>query len=223
MNPVCPDWIDLESEIATKEDEMTTTKTAKDKSLKPCTCSLFEVGEEFETDGQPDRSIFTTNCDRKTNNRFAQGHDAKLVGFLVRAHLDGQTIWQQDGGILITFGGPVEAAGAVSASLAAKAEKMLATAAKKAEAKAVREAAKTAKKDAAANQNTLRPLTEEEGRSVMEQIFAANPPHEEPAPVVIKGKVGRWTYEGTELNGAFHYTPKLGGPKVAPAGTWARV
>lgn len=192
----------------------------KDRSLKPCRCSLFEVGE---FDAEKDGAEFTTECDRQTNNLFAQGHDARLVSFLVRGQLDGYEIRTVQGGVSVTFPGAFAAASSVSEALGRKAEKMLAVAAKKAEAKAQREAAKKAKTKQAANtsQVKLRPLTEEEGKSVMAQIFAANPPHEEPA--AVKGKVGRWTYEGTELNGAFHYTPKLGGPKVAAAGSWTRV
>lgn len=129
------------------------------KSLKDCACRSFEVGEEFETGGQPDRSIFTTECDRSTHSVFAQGHDAKLVGFLVRAHLDGQTLWRNAGGMLVTFSGPVEAARTISEALAVKAEKMLATAKRKADERAARLADKEAKKTAKTNQPTATETT----------------------------------------------------------------
>lgn len=129
-----------------------TAPAKKDTSLKTCRCSIFEVGTEIEVDGQPDRTIETTGCDRQTNNAFAQGHDAKAVSFLVRAHLAGKTIWKSDGGVLITFAGPVEAARSISAPLAAKAEKMLATAAKKADAKTARATEKANQQAANAGQ-----------------------------------------------------------------------
>jgi hypothetical protein len=128
--------------------EQTATQTPAPKdTLKPCACSLFEVGE---FDAEKDGAEFTTGCDRQTKSLFAQGHDAKLVGFLVRGHLDGYEIRTVQGGMSITFGGPVEAAANVSEALSRKAKGMLDVAAKKAEQKAEREKAREAKKAAAA-------------------------------------------------------------------------
>jgi uncharacterized protein with WD repeat len=116
-----------------------------DKSLKSCRCSLFEVGE---FDAEKDGPSFTTECDRQTNRLFAQGHDARLVSFLVKGQLDGYTIRSTGG---VTFPDAIAAAKSISDALAIKAATMLANAEAKAKAKAEREAEKATKKAAAAN------------------------------------------------------------------------
>lgn len=106
------------------------------KTLKPCTCSTFEVGD-FEPN--KDGAEFRTECDRQTNRLFAQGHDAKLISFLVKGEIDGYTI-RNNGGV--TFSGAVAAAKSISQPLADKAATMLAKAKERADAKAAREANK---------------------------------------------------------------------------------
>ncbi|WP_433366885.1 hypothetical protein ACQPZX_38605 [Actinoplanes sp. CA-142083] len=131
---------------------MTTTTAPAPNSLKPCRCSLFEVGE---FDPEQDGASFTTECDRMTKNEFAQGHDAKFVSFIVKGQLDGYEIRTNDGGMTVTFPNAVAAAKSVSEALGIKAAKMLARADEKAKEKAeksaAKEAAKTAKKIQAAN------------------------------------------------------------------------
>ncbi|WP_430783914.1 hypothetical protein [Actinoplanes sp. G11-F43] len=115
-----------------------TAKPTTPKTLKPCTCSLFEVGQ-YGPDGSAESYEGNgTGCDRQTKARFAQGHDAKLVGFLVRAELAGLEISQIEAGTRIAYAGAVKAAQTVSEALAAKAARMLDGAKKKAEEKAAK-------------------------------------------------------------------------------------
>ncbi|MBQ1017749.1 hypothetical protein KBX71_07680 [Micromonospora sp. D93] len=105
---------------------MARTKAGK---LGPCQCSRFEVGTT--TDGpdgiEPDITIETTGCDRETPRLFAQGHDAKLVGFLVRAELEGKEVrYGRAEGVVISSDA-VSALGTISDALAAKGAAMLAS------------------------------------------------------------------------------------------------
>lgn len=127
----------------------TETPTPAKSTLRPCTCRRFEIGD---FDPEQDGYQATTECERTTKLLFAQGHDAKLVSFLVNAELDGYEIRTTEGGMSITFPGSVAAAKSISEPLGVKAENMLAKAKERAEAKAKREAEKKAKKDAAAEQ-----------------------------------------------------------------------
>lgn len=174
----------------------TTTAPAKTaKMLKACRCSTFEVGE---FDAEKDGVEFGTECSRQTNRLFAQGHDAKLVSFLVNGELDGYEIRTAQGGVAITFPGAVAAASSVSEALGVKAAAMLANRKAKAEAKATRQAERAAKKTQAANPT--------------------------PEPVIVKAKVGRWSVEGTvDAEGRLAYTSKKGEAKTAEAGKWSPV
>lgn len=115
------------SEPTTDETPAPAEKPKREKKApavpRNCLCQLFQVGEDIEVDGQPDRTIFTTECTQTTLRNFAQGHDARLVSFLVKGAVDGYTIWKEDGGMLHTFPGPVEAAASISEPLGVKAEK----------------------------------------------------------------------------------------------------
>jgi hypothetical protein len=174
----------------------TATKTAPaPKSLKPCSCRRFEVGT-FDAD-QPDAPSWTTDCDRSTHRLFAQGHDAKLVGFLVRGQLDGYEVRSTEGGVSVTYPDAVAAAGTISGALAAKARNMLRVAKEKADAKAQREAEKATKK--------------------AEKQAASKEPGK------IKAKVGRWEVEGTVTEGRLTYTTKSGEEKTAEVGKWSSI
>lgn len=192
-------------------------KVAKAKvEPHPCACSTYEVGEEYETDGKPDRSIFTTECDATTIRTFAQGHDARLVSFLVSAELDKQKIWRNTGSVLFSFTGAEHAASHVSDALADKAKKAVENQraklqvrddrkAKQAAAKAAKQAAKQAAKDAKAQEKAEKdaakapkdvPVTVVEGSQEGEAAPAEKPVDDRPALVRIK--IGRWEYEATD-------------------------
>lgn len=116
----------------------------------PCLCSTFLVGEKND-DGSPDADAqFTTECEASTLRVFAQGHDARLVSFLVNAHFDELGIWRKDGDSLVAYTDPGHAMSGVSEPLAAKADSAMKNAKAKLDAKAEREAGREAQKAAKA-------------------------------------------------------------------------
>lgn len=132
----------------------------KIKEKHDCLCASFEVVDPQD----PQNSIFSTGCDQQTYGTFAQGHDARLVSFLVDGIKDGYYIQQLKDGQPVRFNTPAEAVAQASDALRGKAEKATENmraklaakqelASKKAEAKANREALaakKKAEKEAAA-------------------------------------------------------------------------
>lgn len=179
-----------------------TTKTNTARKLRNCLCQAFEFGE---FDGENENAvIYDTNCSRTTHNMFAQGHDAKLVGFLVRAELAGEEIRVVDGGVATYLPGAVDAAARVSDALALKAQAQLDAAKARLAKKAAREAAKTAKASKkAATPTAPKPTTRE--------AFI---------------KVGRWTHRATIdlATGTATWTSKtLGATKTAEAGQYKEV
>jgi len=172
----------------------------KTTALHPCACSTFEFGE-FDGNNEAAES-YDTGCTRQTNRIFAQGHDAKLVGFMVRAELAGEEIRMIDGGVAITFIGAVAAAGRISDALAIKAQAQLDAARARVAKAAAREASKAARKSA-------------------KKAEAANQPTTREAAI----KVGRWIYDATiELaTGTATFTSKKGEVKTAVHGEYTEV
>lgn len=150
--------------------------------MNKCLCSQFEFGT-FEINSDDD---YGTDCRQSTTRAFAQGHDAKLVGFVVRAELAGQEIRQNNGGVIHSFQGAVHAAGVVSEALAAKAQAQLDAARARVAKKAAREAAKAARKSGGAE----RKLAEAAGL-VKKEILAKATPEVR----WVKIKVGRWEFD----------------------------
>lgn len=174
--------------------------------MKPCLCRSYEFGNTVEVGDQPEFDGYGTGCRQSTTKTFAQGHDAKLVGFLVRAELAGEEIRVNTGGVVSTWGKAVAAALWISEALALKAQAQM-DAAKARVAKAgAREAAKAARKSAKA---------------------AAEPVAETPKPTTRKAwiKVGRWAYEATIdlASGVATYRTRLGATHKVDAGTYKEV
>lgn len=170
-----------------------------------CFCQNFEFGE---FDGNNEDAIsYDTNCSQSTTRIFAQGHDAKLVGFLVRAELAGEEIRLTEGGVAITFPGAVAAAGRVSDALADKAQAQLDAARARVAKKELAEARRAARKSAKKAKAT-------------EAAEAPAPTHRD-----ARIKVGRWTYDATiELaTGQATYSKKLGGSVTVEAGQYSEV
>ena len=115
-----------------------------------CFCQTFSFGT-FGPDGSAESfEDYGTDCNQSTTRVFAQGHDAKLVGFLVRAELAGEEIAIVDGGMRTTFPDAVHAAAKISEALAAKTQAQLDAAKARLAKAAAREATKAAKKSAKA-------------------------------------------------------------------------
>lgn len=85
-----------------------------------CLCSTFAFGSYGEDGSAESYTDYTTGCGETTTRTFAMGHDAKLVGYMVRAEMSGEEIAQVDGGMRTTFADAIHAAAAISDALAAK-------------------------------------------------------------------------------------------------------
>lgn len=176
------------------------------KQPHACYCSKFEVGDY--SDGKEDE-VFTTGCVQTTQGTFAQGHDARLVSFLVDGHFDGYTIrLVEHGAATRTFSNPGEAARTASEALGDKAAKATINRQAKEEAKkkrlADRESAKAeklaAKKKAAADKAAAKEKAAAEKASKPKTTGAevvAGSAEGDGLPVtdgMTTIKVGRWEY-----------------------------
>lgn len=169
--------------------------TNTNRKLTRCFCQAFEFGT-FDPNTEQD-DTYTTECTQSTHNTFAQGHDAKLVGFLVRAELGGDEISLTDGGVRIGLSGAVGAARKVSDALAAKTQAQLDAAKARLAKKASAAAAKQAK------------------RSGTKAAKAEAPAPVKPTSREARIKVGRWTYDAViDAMGQATYSTKLGGTKT---------
>lgn len=179
------------------------TATAKTQ----CLCQTFEFGT-FEPELDND---YGTGCAQTTTKVFAQGHDAKLVGYLVRAELGGEEIRRNTHGVIHSFHGAVHAASSVSEALAAKAQAQLDAARARLAKKAAAEAKKAARKS----------------NKVAATFGISRTPVEAPAPVKLlpleaRIKVGRWEYNAQVDRDTREatYKSKLGAVKTAAEGTY---
>lgn len=181
-------------------------KPAKAKAEpQPCTCSFFEVGVFDSTVGTAAEQIYSTGCVQTTGRTFAQGHDARLVSFLVDGHFDGFDIRFVKDGTSTGYGTPGEAARSISEALGVKADK--ATANRKAKndakkekadartaAKVEREQAKQAAKDKKAEEKAK--AAEAKANTPQAEVAAGS--SEGDLPELAEGqariKVGRWEY-----------------------------
>jgi hypothetical protein len=159
----------------------------------PCFCQSFEFGE---FDGENENAVsYDTNCAQMTTRVFAQGHDAKLAGYLVRAEMAGEEIRMVEGGVAISSDA-MGMARKVSDAFAAKVELLLSIARErvaKKELNKAKKATKTAKK-------------------VVVEL----------APIEARIKVGRWSYNAQIDRGTRYatFTTKLGVTKMLPEGKY---
>jgi hypothetical protein len=89
----------------------------KVKEARFCLCCYYEVV------GETEEEVFATGCESETKSTFAQGHDARLVSFLVDSHFDGYKIRMVRDGQVTRFPNPEAAAVIASAALGEKARK----------------------------------------------------------------------------------------------------
>lgn len=171
-----------------------------------CECQTWSFGNYGEDGSAESFEDYGTGCTQTTTKVFAQGHDAKLVGFLVRAELADEEIGKVEGGMRMTYQNAVHAAGTISEALAAKAQAQLDAVRARLAKKAASEAKKTARKSAKKAEVTSEPEAQPVWRSA-------------------KIKVGRWTYEAQiEIaTGDATYATKLGGTKMVEQGQYSEV
>jgi len=173
--------------------------------MTKCLCQNFEFGD-FDGDNE-DAISYNTNCGQSTTRKFAMGHDAKLVGYLVRAELAGEEIRMNLDGVVVYLDGAVAAAARISDALAAKAQAQLSAARARLAEKAVREARKAAQK-AKSDERKLAETTE----------------IEVPTHRLASIKVGRWTYDARiDSDGIATYSDKQGNMKTVASGKYTLV
>lgn len=195
---------------------------AKEKAVrvdptKPCLCSYFEVSDPADETGD---STFTTGCEQTTKRTFAQGHDARLVSFLVDYKLDGYEISFIKDGVKQGFNTPADAAALGSEALQVKAAKayengLAKIAAKKAKAddretiKAAKAAEKAAKKEAAEKLKAEKAAAPKD-----DKVKVVEGSQEGDAPVAARAskiKVGRYEFDAEiDAEGAATFTDRGG-------------
>jgi hypothetical protein len=196
-------------------------KPVKVDPTKDCLCGNFEVFDPKDED-----SVFNTGCNQTTKRQFAQGHDARLVSFLVGGVADGYSLRMVKDGVSQSFATPEDAARTASEALAQKAklatENMQAKSAAKESKAAERATAKQAK--AAEKAEALRLKAEAKERAAAEKAEAkAAKPQAEVAAGSGEGdgvptpegqtkiKVGRWEYNAVvDADGVAHFTDGKG-------------
>jgi hypothetical protein len=166
-----------------------------------CECQSWFFGN-YGPDGSAESfEDYGTGCTQTTGRIFAQGHDAKLAGFLVRADLNGEEISKMDGGMRVTFAGAVEAAGSISQALGVKVELAM----------------------VAATARLAKRMVKQAKAQKAEKVEVEVAP--EPATRSARIKVGRWEYNAIILTatGQATYASKLGATKTAEQGTYQEV
>lgn len=144
-----------DTDTAPAESEAKPEKAPKPAPVKhDCACKFFEVYAVDEKGNPKDDEVFTTGCDATTGSVFAQGHDARLVSFLVDGKGDGYSLRRVKDGHTETYDTPGDAVSNISNALQTKAEKAWENRQAKlngaAERKAARDALKAKKAEAAA-------------------------------------------------------------------------
>lgn len=190
--------------------------------LKPCLCSTYEVGHFDETEGTADETIYTTDCKAQTKRQFAQGHDARLVSFLVDGFFDGYDIRQVVSGVARTFDSPQSAALVASEALGVKAEKATANRGERIKAKEAKTAERLAKQEQR-KQEAADKLAAKQADKDAKAATKASAPKDVPVNVVsdpapegqVKIKVGRWEYNATiDGEGTASFTDGKGEPQT---------
>jgi hypothetical protein len=193
---VDPTAVEPEAEATPAEDK---PKAAPVDKSHPCLCQFYEVYNPANGD-----EVFTTGCSASTKATFAQGHDARLVSFLVDGKGDGYEIRFVKDGVSTSFGTPGEAVADVSNALQTKAEKAWENKQEKvkgaAERKAAREALaekKKAEREAKAAEKAAAKAAKTDGpKATGAEVVAGSAEGElaelQPGQAVIK--VGRWEY-----------------------------
>ena len=180
-----------------------TAPVKKVKASYACLCQSYEVADPADAD-----SVFTTGCEQTTNSVFAQGHDARLVSFLVDGHFDGYQLRRATAQGIELYATPADAVAHVSDALRDKATKATANRQAKAEAKAKataeREAkkaeAKAAKEKAAADKAAAKEASAAKGPKATGAEVVAGSSEGDQTPLgdgEVKIKVGRWEYNAT--------------------------
>lgn len=200
--------------------ETTTTEAEKPPKAvvapKPCLCQTYELYSLTDKD-----EVFQTDCGLTTKATFAQGHDARLVSFLVTGFFDGYALRQTVNGVTKTYTDPASAVAHVSDALKDKADKATANGRKRLadkqvaqqlrEAKKAERTAEAAKKkaDAAAAKEAKKAEPKVTGAEVVAGSSEGDSTPLQPGQALIK--VGRWEYiANVDEDGVATYTDGSG-------------
>ncbi len=204
------------ADVAT-EPKQTETEPEKPKAAPraphSCLCGSYEMVDTKDAD-----VIFSTGCDQTTYSTFAQGHDARLVSFLVEGYFDGYQLRQVvAAGKPRIFATPAEAVADVSNALQSKAEKATANRQEKLDAQAARQAERdrikaekvAAKEKAKADKADKAAEPKAAGAEVVAGSQTGDLPELAEGQARIKG--GRWEYVADiDAEGVATYTDGSG-------------
>lgn len=168
---------------------------------QPCECSRYSVLVNVREDADGDLAWdeeLTTGCEAGARKLFAQGHDAKLKSFLIRAGAAGHEVRRDDGGV-------ASVADAATHANHYSFGHLVVAGIERAEAKAAAKADRLVKKEQA-RQESLTRHAAKRTRKIQAELAK---------PKTVTAKVGRWTYEGTVQNGEFVYADAKGSKKTA--------
>jgi hypothetical protein len=211
----------VETNTPAEQAPIETPKPTKEKAQPhDCLCSTFLLLDPQDADTK-----FDTECKSTTMRVFAQGHDARLVSFLVGGHFDGYSIAQDAQGGRVLFDNPGHAAASVSDALGEKADRAVANEKAKREAKDTKDKERQAAKDAKVAEKAKAKADKEAAKAAAKS--EAKPPREVPVkiakeippvdntPIVpavgdhLIVKVGRGEYEGDVEAGTGELDGKL--------------
>lgn len=231
----------IENETAPETDaapaEAVKTPRVKKDPVLPhaCLCSLYLLRDEQDKDTE-----IGTECTSTTLRTFAQGHDARLVSFLVQGVLDGYSIWKWDTADKATLIGPFEnpahAVGDVSNALQTKAEKATENAVTTEKAKVERRIERENKRNATAAEKAERKekvaqakaakvaATEKKQAEVKDKVKVANAVADIPLDpkvgdaLVIKAGRGEYEADVVDVEGVLsvQYQKENGDVEVRP-------
>lgn len=224
---------EVEAPVATAIEQALAAGRKPKNKLGNCECAGWEIGTT--TDGEdgeePDVTIITTGCDKVTKRMFAQGHDAKLKSLFIRAGVEGLEVrYGRHAGVLVTtdyegaarrFGFERQVIEGVRNRLdkLAKARKPIPAAPRTVGAEVV-EGSQEGDEPIDAPAIPQAPADQDDWTEPGDEVIASG-------VETIKGKVGRWEYDGTEAaDGSFHYragNDPEGEARIAEKGKWTRI
>jgi hypothetical protein len=169
----------------------------------PCLCQTFELFGTETVNGEPEEVTYQSECGLNTKGTFAQGHDARLVSFLVDGHRDGYSIRQTVNGNATKFDTPAQAVASISEALRNKAEKATANMKSKQQAKQdaakEREAKKAARQAEKAQAAAAKETKKAEAKNTGEVVAGSTTGDVAPlAEGQVRIKAGRWEYVATK-------------------------
>lgn len=166
------------------------------KQPVPCACSRFLLADERELKEDEEPPLFDTECKSTTMSTFAQGHDARLVSFLVQGEFDGLTALEDRGGVRLRYDSAAHAAGSISEALAGKADAAIIRLHAAQKIKEGKLAARVAVREAKAAEKLQAKQVREANAAAAKAAKEADKPVKSAAPKKVAAKVVDGSQEG---------------------------